>query len=65
MLKIPRFLLALFIGICLQPCAKDTDLISDYVVLDTVRKEYRSAQHSSELDLKKTETTVALIPFSN
>lgn len=65
MLKMPRFLLALFIGICLQSCAKDTDLISDYVVLDTARKEYRSVQHSSELDLKKTETTVALIPFSN
>ena len=68
MLKMPRFLLTLFIGIWLQSCAKDTDLISEYVVLDTSKYEYRSVEMNPEFKIEKSKEnlqTVVLIPFSN
>ena len=68
MLKMPRFLLTLFIGIWLQSCAKDTDLISEYVVLDTSKYEYRPVEMNPEFKIEKSIEnleTVVLIPFSN
>ena len=60
-----RIVLAILACIVLQSCAKDTDLISEFVVLDASKKEYRAVEISADLDLEKSEKTVALIPFSD
>ncbi|VXB17468.1 hypothetical protein [Maribacter litoralis] len=68
MLKIPRFLLAILLCALFQSCAKDTDLISEFVVLDTSKYEYRSVEMNPEFKIEKSIEnieTVVLIPFSN
>lgn len=65
MLKFPRFLLAIVLSIIIQSCAKDTDLISGFVVFDTAKTEYRSVKVSQDFEIEKSEKTVALIPFSD
>lgn len=68
MLKMSRFLLAILLCVLFQSCAKDTDLISEYVVLDTSKYEYRSVEMNPEFKIEKSIEnfeTVVLIPFSN
>lgn len=68
MLKIPRFLLAILLCALFQSCTKDTDLISEFVVLDTSKYEYRSVEMNPEFKIEKSIEnieTVVLIPFSN
>ncbi|APQ16633.1 hypothetical protein [Maribacter hydrothermalis] len=68
MLKFSRFLSTILLGILLQSCAKDTDLISEFVVLDAAKSQYRSVEMNPEFKMKKSEEnfeSVALIPFSN
>ena len=68
MLKMSRFLLAILLCVLFQSCTKDTDLISDYVVLDTSKYEYRSVEMNPEFKIEKSIEnfeTVVLIPFSD
>ncbi|WP_036156312.1 hypothetical protein [Maribacter forsetii] len=60
-----RIALAFLACIILQSCSKETDLISEYVVLDATKTEYRSVKITSDFENKKSEETVALIPFSD
>jgi hypothetical protein len=60
-----RIPLAMLLCILLQSCSKETDLISEYVVLDASTTEYRSVKINSDFENKKSEETVALIPFSD
>ena len=60
-----RISLAILACIILQSCSKETDLISEYVVLDADKTEYRSVKIYSDFEIEKSEKTVALIPFSD
>ncbi|WP_405413170.1 hypothetical protein [Maribacter sp. Asnod1-A12] len=60
-----RISLAFLACIILQSCSKETDLISEYVVLDDTRSEYSSLQIDSNFKIEKSKETVALIPFSD
>ena len=60
-----RISLAILACIVLQSCSKETDLISEYVVLDADKTEYRSVKIYSDFEIEKSEKTVALIPFSD
>ncbi|WP_299325269.1 hypothetical protein [uncultured Maribacter sp.] len=60
-----RISLAILACIILQSCSKETDLISEYVVLDADKTEYRSVKIYSDFEIQKSEKTVALIPFSD
>ncbi|MEP2239754.1 MAG: hypothetical protein ABJI22_15405 [Maribacter sp.] len=65
MSKPHRIILAILACVAMQSCSKDTDLISEFVVLDASKKEYRAVKISADFDLEKSEKTVALIPFSD
>ncbi|WP_396633527.1 hypothetical protein [Maribacter sp. R86514] len=65
MSKPSKIILAIMACIALQSCSKETDLISEYVVLDATKTEYRSVKITSDFENKKSEETVALIPFSD
>lgn len=52
MIKLPRFLLAIVLSIIVQSCAKDTDLISGFVVFDTAKTEYRSVKVSQDFEIE-------------
>ncbi|MEP2280726.1 hypothetical protein [Maribacter sp.] len=65
MSKPHRIILAILACVAMQSCSKDTDLISEFVVLDASKKEYHSVKISTDFDLEKSEKTVALIPFSD
>ncbi|WP_405395521.1 hypothetical protein [Maribacter sp. Asnod2-G09] len=60
-----RISLAILACVILQSCSKETDLISEYVVLDADKTEYRSVKIYSDFEIEKSEKTVALIPFSD
>ncbi|TDT38701.1 hypothetical protein CLV90_3675 [Maribacter spongiicola] len=60
-----RISLAILACIILQSCSKETDLISEYVVLDADKPEYRSVKIYSDFEIEKSKKTVALIPFSD
>ncbi|WP_299801040.1 hypothetical protein [uncultured Maribacter sp.] len=57
--------LAILACIIFQSCSKETDLISEYVVLDVNKTEYRSVKIHLDFEIKKINETVALIPFSD
>jgi len=66
--KFPRFLFAILLCVLFQSCTKDTDLISNFVILDATKAEYRSVEMNPEFEMKnskETFETVALIPFSD
>ena len=65
MSKPSKIILAIMACIALQSCSKETDLISEYVVLDATKTKYRSVKITSDFKNKKSEETVALIPFSD
>ncbi|WP_324025521.1 hypothetical protein QSV08_20370 [Maribacter sp. BPC-D8] len=60
-----RISLAILACIILQSCSKETDLISEYVVLDADKTEYRSVKINPDFQIKKNKETVALTPFSD
>ncbi|SIR09816.1 hypothetical protein [Maribacter ulvicola] len=60
-----RIILAILACVAMQSCSKDTDIISEFVVLDAAKTEYRSVKVSSDFEIEKSEKTVALIPFSD
>jgi hypothetical protein len=66
MLKPYKVPLAILLYTLLQSCSKETDLISEYVVLDTTKTEYRSMKFNLDFEIeksKKASKTVSLIPF--
>lgn len=65
MSKPQKIVLAILACIVLQSCLKETDLISEYVVLDTAKAEYRSVKINPDFQIKKNKETVALTPFSD
>ena len=60
-----RISLAIFACIILQSCSKETDLISEYVILDATKTEYRSVKINPDFQIKKNKETGALTPFSD
>ena len=63
-----RISLAILACIILQSCSKETDLISEYVVLDATKTEYRSVKINPDFEINTSEVrieTVSLIPFSD
>jgi hypothetical protein len=48
--KISRLPVAILLCIILQSCAKDFGLISEYVVLDTEKTEYRSVKFINDFE---------------
>lgn len=65
MSKTHKIVVAILACLALQSCSKDTDLISEYVVLDASKNGYRTLKNSVDIDSEKSEKTVALIPFSD
>lgn len=53
MSKPQRIVLAILACIVLQSCSKETDLISEYVVLDADKTEYRSVKINPDFQIKK------------
>ena len=65
-MSLPHRISLVFLAcIILHSCSKETDLISEYVVLDATKTEYRSVKINPDFQIKKNKETVALIPFSD
>ncbi|SEM14247.1 hypothetical protein SAMN04488008_11030 [Maribacter orientalis] len=66
MLKPYKVPLAILLYILLQSCSKETDLISEFVVLDTAKTEYRSMKFNLDFEIEKSKMaskTVSVFPF--
>ncbi|WP_291966615.1 hypothetical protein [Maribacter sp.] len=54
MSKTHKIVVAILACLALQSCSKDTDLISEYVVLDASKNGYRTLKISVDIDLEKS-----------
>jgi hypothetical protein len=55
MLKPYKVPLAILLYILLQSCSKETDLISEYVVLDPTKTEYCSMKFNLDFEIEKSK----------
>tara|TARA_R110000765_G_scaffold136236_5_gene235366 strand:+ start:1438 stop:1644 length:207 start_codon:yes stop_codon:yes gene_type:complete len=66
MLKPHRISFAILVCILLQSCSKETDLISEFVVLDATKTEYRSMKFNLDFEIEKSKRaveTVSIFPY--
>ncbi|MEH6771955.1 hypothetical protein [Maribacter arcticus] len=62
--KISRLPVAILLCIILQSCAKDIDLISEYVVLDTEKTEYRSVKFINDFEKDTSGENVGTVSIT-